>query len=113
MKYPDESQVTTNGVVLKRLKWWKSPTTHIEYPVEWSIKIPDLKAELFIKPTFPEQEMTTRIKYWEGGCLVYAKIKGQDIKGRGYMELVGYKWTDLLFLKWITQTMLAGLFNVF
>lgn len=28
-----------------------------------------LEMKWFNSPTFPEQKMTIRIKYWEGGCV--------------------------------------------
>jgi predicted secreted hydrolase len=113
VRYPDGSQFTTNRVILKKLKWWSSPDTGIRYPLEWSLEVLDLEATFVLSPTFPSQEMTTKIKYWEGGCLVEGEIRGQRLKGKGYMELVGYQWSDFSFLKWGSQTIISGLFNIF
>ena len=33
---------------------------------------------------------TTMIIYWEGACEVTGKANEEDIKGRAYIELVGY-----------------------
>ena len=68
---------------------------------------------LFIEPTFPEQEMTTRIKYWEGGCVVKGEIRKEKVEGRGYMELVGHGWSMFSIIKWGTQTVISSLFNMF
>ncbi len=111
--YPDGTQIVTDKVTLKTLMWWMSPETGIRYPIEWCIEIPDLDAKLFVSPTFPGQEMTTRIKYWEGGCVVNGEMKKEKVSGKGYMELVGYNWTDFSFLQWGVQTIVSGLFNIF
>jgi len=112
-RYPNGSQIVTDKVTLKKLGWWISPETGIKYPIEWCFEIPDLATKLLIYPTFPEQEMTTRIKYWEGGCIVKGKMKQEEITGKGYMELVGHGWTDFSFFRWGVQTIVSGLFNVF
>ncbi len=112
-KYPDGSQIVTSEVTLEKLGWWKSPETGTRYPIEWRFEIPDLDAELLVSPTFPDQEMTTRLKYWEGGCVVKGKMKQEEITGKGYMELVGYNWTDFSFLRWGVWTILSGLFSAF
>lgn len=113
VKYPDGSQFVTDKVTLEKLGWWVSPESGIRYPIEWSFEIPDLDTKLFISPTFPEQEMTTRIKYWEGGCVVNGEMNQEKVSGKGYMELVGYNWTNFLFLQWGIQTIVSGLFNIF
>jgi predicted secreted hydrolase len=45
-------------------------------------------------PTVEDQELTTRkstlVNYWEGSVRVQGRYKGQDIGGRGYVELTGY-----------------------
>ena len=80
--------------VLESTGEWTSPDTGTMYPNGWQIEIPQLKIELQIEPTFPDQELDTRgtsmVVYWEGVCSVRGKRRGRDIRGNSYVELVGY-----------------------
>jgi len=112
-KYPDGSQIVTSEVTLEKRGWWKSPETGTRYPIEWRFELPDLDAELLVSPTFPDQEMKTRLRYWEGGCIVRGQMKQEEVTGKGYMELVGYNWTDFSFLRSGVRTVLSGLLSAF
>lgn len=74
--------------------YWKSPRTEATYPSGWKIKIPKFGLDLIVSPVIENQELDTRgttmIVYWEGACEVSGKAKGKKIKGRAYVELVGY-----------------------
>ena len=74
--------------------YWKSPHTKATYPSGWKVRVPKFDLDLTIKPVMNNQELDTRgttmIIYWEGACKVSGKANGQDVKGRAYIELVGY-----------------------
>jgi predicted secreted hydrolase len=70
--------------------FWKSPRSGATYPSGWLIRAPKLELELTVTPVMEDQELDTRgttmIIYWEGAC----DVQGTDVKGRAYVELVGY-----------------------
>ena len=74
--------------------YWKSPRTKATYPSGWKVRVPKFDLDLIITPVMENQELDTRgttmIVYWEGACEVSGKANGEDIRGRAYIELVGY-----------------------
>jgi hypothetical protein len=50
--------------------------------------------DLSVSPVIEDQELDTRgttmIVYWEGACEVQGKAGEAGVKGRAYVELVGY-----------------------
>ncbi|MEP6946200.1 MAG: lipocalin family protein [Acidobacteriota bacterium] len=90
------------------LSTWTSPRTKAEYPSGWHVSVTSLGIDIEIAPLIEDQELDTRgstmIVYWEGACKVTGTRCGQVIKGRAYVELVGYDLshetagiTDFLF----------------
>ena len=72
-------------------KFWKSEKTNTEYPLSWQIEIGEKKIIIKTEAKVKEQEMIFgQINYWEGPMKVEAIIDGEKVKGKGYMELVGY-----------------------
>jgi len=70
---------------------WKSKNTKAEYPLNWTIEIPDKDIRIEARSTMKDQEMIYgAINYWEGPLEVTATIDGKKIKGVGFTELVGY-----------------------
>lgn len=71
-------------------RFWRSPRTGVEYPVEWVVKLG--ARTLRIVPSMDDQENDTRGStgtiYWEGVVRVLDEV-GQTI-GQGYLELTGY-----------------------
>jgi predicted secreted hydrolase len=74
--------------------YWKSQHTKATYPSGWKIKVPKFNIELTVDPVIEDQELDTRgttmIVYWEGACSVKGKSGDSEVKGRAYVELVGY-----------------------
>ncbi|EIC21334.1 lipocalin-like domain-containing protein [Thiorhodovibrio frisius] len=78
-------------------RWWQSPRTGTDYPVEWSLDIPGTRLRLV--PLMDDQELDARRStatiYWEGAVRVLEqrpesdKAKSEEI-GRGYLEMTGY-----------------------
>lgn len=79
---------------VKHVGLWKSQETGITYPAGWHITIPKFKIDLKVTPYVNKQEvnsrLTTLVSYWEGACKVEGTKKGKKIKGKSYVELVGY-----------------------
>jgi len=73
-------------------KFYKSKSTKSRYPLSWNINIEEAGIKIKTEAFAREQEMIFgQINYWEGPMRVVVDIKGQKVKGKGYMELVGYK----------------------
>jgi predicted secreted hydrolase len=74
--------------------YWKSPHTGATYPSGWRLSVPKFEIELTVTPVIEDQEIdsrgTTMIVYWEGACEVSGTVKGENVKGCAYVELVGY-----------------------
>ncbi len=69
---------------------WRSPDTNIEYPTRWTMSVPEHELEMVIEAILPNQELDTRIRYWEGAVTVSGTRGGEPLSGRGYVELTGY-----------------------
>ncbi|MEI7024402.1 lipocalin family protein [Paenibacillus sp. y28] len=90
--------VTVGRVGLQPLRYWKSLYTGMKYPVEWQVDLPDLSISLHVAPLLNQQEMPIigpLRAIWEGACTVTGESRGPQaarvrIRGKGFMELVGY-----------------------
>ena len=69
---------------------WKSPSSGVVYPMDWTIAVPSRGLRLMVDPAIRESEFdaltTTLNVYWEGAI----KVSGSH-KGVGFMELSGYE----------------------
>ena len=65
--------------------FWKSEKTGANYPIGWRVEIPQENLQFNVRAVLKNQELTlTPLTYWEGA------IDTEPIKGRGYLELIGY-----------------------
>lgn len=72
-------------------KMWKSKTTRAEYPLGWTITIPEKNITLTADAMISDGEMVFgAINYWEGPITVSGAFAGKKVKGVGFMELAGY-----------------------
>lgn len=72
-------------------KYWTSPTSEANYPVEWNLIIPKLSLDLRIAPALENQELRLAVVYWEGSIRLQGQRAGKPVDGVGYMELTGYQ----------------------
>jgi predicted secreted hydrolase len=86
--------IAADEIEFERLRSWQSPKTKVRWPVENRVRVPKLSLDLKVEPFLDNQEMDTSktafVTYWEGGVSAEGWYQGQAIKGRGYLELVGY-----------------------
>jgi len=86
--------LTAEDFTIEPTGFWKSPHTNATYPSGWRVKVPKMTLDLEVSPVIEDQELdsrgTTMIIYWEGACEVEGKAGESEIKGRAYVELVGY-----------------------
>ncbi|WP_338131147.1 lipocalin family protein [Cohnella rhizosphaerae] len=97
----DGSTTPSDRVVLQPSRNWRSLETGADYPVAWTISLPDYGMALRVAPLMDGQEMPVLgplRAIWEG--VVAFEGDEQDgggaparIAGYGFMELVGYPQT--------------------
>lgn len=76
---------------LKSTKTWLSSKTGTIYPSEWEITVKPLNMKLHVVPLMDAQELDIYpVTYWEGAVSIDGSYAGKAVKGRGYIELVGY-----------------------
>jgi predicted secreted hydrolase len=81
-----------NDVALSELEYWSSPRGGT-YPARWRLSVPQRGCEFMIAPLLADQELDASVRYWEGAVVVRGACRGEDIRGRGYVELTGYART--------------------
>ncbi len=73
---------------------WKSPRSGATYPSKWRIAVERVGLDLTLEPVLADQEIDARSStgtiYWEGAVRVSGAASGKPVRGRGYVELVGY-----------------------
>ena len=76
------------------LSQWISKKSGITYPAGWKLELPDSAIQLILSPDLPDQELynlrSISASYWEGSVSVKGTVRGKLVKGKGYVELVGY-----------------------
>jgi predicted secreted hydrolase len=89
---PDGQVRTINYdmVELDVKRHWLSQRSRVTYPAEWRLRIPAHDLDLHVRPLVTDQELTLSFRYWEGTVDVQGTHGGNDIVGRGYVELTGY-----------------------
>jgi predicted secreted hydrolase len=91
------SSLKSNDFSIEPTGEWASPLSGAVYPSGWIVKFPSREIELTITPVMKDQELDTRgstmIVYWEGACRVTGSVRGSEVTGRAYVELVGYDRT--------------------
>lgn len=76
---------------LDPVRFWKSPETGANYPVEWKIRIPKIELDLQVEARLEKQEFShPPISYWEGSIRATGSRSAGPIAGKGYLEMTGY-----------------------
>lgn len=89
--YADGHSEHAKDVVLTPLdNGWTSAKTKAKYNLVWQIEIPSKKIILRAEPEIKAQEMIFgTINYWEGPMKYRGGVDGEEVKGQGFLELVG------------------------
>lgn len=72
---------------------WESPLTHIHYPIELRLEVPEIDLVLDLKPLADDQEIPyfgIQRAIWEGAGLVSGTYKGCPVSGNARIELSGF-----------------------
>jgi predicted secreted hydrolase len=54
------------------------------------MRVPAEALDLVITPSLRDQELRLSVRYWEGAVAITGRSAGEEIIGRGYLELAGY-----------------------
>ena len=60
------------------------------YPAAWRVRVPSLALDVSVHPVLADQELKVSPRYFEGAVDVSGTRQGRPLRGRGYVELVGY-----------------------
>ncbi|MEM9664241.1 MAG: lipocalin-like domain-containing protein [Bacteroidota bacterium] len=83
-------QIDGAGTVLTVTDTWTSPLTGGTYPTAWRFENVGQGVDLTLTAFFPEQELDTSVRYWEGAVQIEGTMRGEPVTGRGYVEMTGY-----------------------
>jgi geranylgeranyl pyrophosphate synthase/predicted secreted hydrolase len=89
---PEGTCETFRDFSLEPIKSWTSVRTFATYPVDWRLRVPAAAIDFTIKAAAAQQEVMTLLTYpgfWEGRVHVAGISQGQDVQGKGYVELSG------------------------
>ena len=81
--------LTRDDVAVDVKEYWDSPSGG-RYPMEWQIEVAPLALNLHVNPVLKAQELSTNVRYWEGAVDAKGQRAGNELTGRGYVELTGY-----------------------
>jgi len=89
---PDGAVRYGSSASIKTARKWRDDAGKATYPMDWTIAIQDLKADLTVKALFDAQSIhhVKTPSYWEGLCSVDGVINGRPVKGRNYTEMTFY-----------------------
>jgi len=88
--YPDGEARTLGAddfTATPRRQWEDSEGN--AWPLDWRLDIPSEDLSLEVEARFDDQRWTGAVSYWEGAVAV-RDADGEEIVGRGYLELSGY-----------------------
>jgi predicted secreted hydrolase len=88
---PDGStrSLSSEDVLIESKGEWTSPRGG-RYPARWRLRVPSLQLDVDIQPRLADQELNTSTRYWEGASSVVGTLNGKEVRGKAYVELVGY-----------------------
>lgn len=93
VRFRDQEPLQLGKITATATRHWRSPRTHIDYPVQWRLKIREIDAEFTVEPLVDDQEimMFGLVRaIWEGAGKVRGTIRGRPVEGRIRIELYGY-----------------------
>jgi predicted secreted hydrolase len=83
-------RLRAEDVALEIAERWQSPASSVTYPIGWRMRVPAEALDLVITPSLRDQELRLSVRYWEGAVAITGRSAGEEIIGRGYLELAGY-----------------------
>lgn len=100
VQHPDGTQSTVCMQLLKESEreFWTSEKSGQTYPTRWTVRFPELDAELDIRPVIRESEIASQVPMlnkYEGASKIEGRYKGKPTKGYCFVELLG-DWSEVV-----------------
>lgn len=100
VEHSDGTQSTVCMQLLKESEreFWTSEKSGQTYPTRWTVRFPDLDAELDVRPVIRESEIVSDMQMlnkYEGASRVEGIYKGKPTKGYCFVELLG-DWSKVV-----------------
>ncbi|MEE4354132.1 MAG: polyprenyl synthetase family protein [Desulfatiglans sp.] len=90
----DSGRIQDNlEVEIETVREWESPHTHIHYPIEFRLRVPEVDMVLDLKPLADAQEIPIfgfQRAIWEGAGVASGILKGDPVRGNARIELNGF-----------------------
>lgn len=86
----ETTPLSRENFVIETHDVWISPHSGAEYPVGWTVSLPDQSLVLELTPFLLDQELNISTIYWEGAVSISGTQDGQSVQGSGYVEMTGY-----------------------
>jgi geranylgeranyl pyrophosphate synthase/predicted secreted hydrolase len=83
-----------HGITLTPRKEWRSTRTFHDYPIAWTLTLPEAELVLEVTACVDDQELITVISkpaFWEGRVDAVGTLAGRPVKGLGYFERSGFE----------------------
>lgn len=90
-------QTSYTDMAFRPARSWRSTRTFNDYPVSWTLAVPEAGLELAIEAAFEDQEFITSVKkggFWEGRCEIRGTSRGAPVRGEAYVERSGFTILD-------------------
>jgi len=84
------SALTPADFRLRPTRQWTSPRSGRRYPIGWAVEVASAGLRLSVEALLNDQEWTGLVGYWEGAVKVTGSRRGENLGGKGYMELTAY-----------------------
>jgi predicted secreted hydrolase len=88
------TNIAGDDISLNATGEWTSGVTGTTYPMGWELAVASLDLELTLTPVLLDSEFQgskfVPPAYWEGAVSVDGTLGGNEARGRGFVELVGY-----------------------
>lgn len=91
---PQGNRTQPDDLVFAELNEWTSVRSFNTYPTQWRITLESEGIDLQVHAPFNDQEFVTLIAkpaFWEGRVEITGTVKGQSVKGVGYIERNGFQ----------------------
>ena len=89
----------SNDLILDPTGTWTSSVTGGAYPMGWKLRVNSLELDLILTPTTEEAEFSNSafipVVYWEGSVAASGTRNDIPVRGKGFVEMVGYVPTTL------------------
>ena len=78
-------RLSASDVVCEPVGSWHASDGRATYPAKWRLRCAKLGLDIEVSPRVEDQELRTRVRYWEGAV----DARGTHA-GVGYLEMTGY-----------------------